>query len=91
MTTHYLSLNGFGERIGIARSTLATYRAEGRLPEPDAIIGGEGRGGTQGWLPETVDYWATHRVGQGTRTDLARRALVAQRIREKKESAEAER
>lgn len=70
MTTHYLSLNGFGERIGIARSTLATYRAEGRLPEPDAIIGGEGRGGTQGWLPETVDYWATHRVGQGTRTDL---------------------
>lgn len=70
MTTRYLSLNGFAQRTGIARSTLATYRADGRLPEPDAIIGGEGRGGTQGWLPETVDHWIANRVGQGTRTDL---------------------
>lgn len=71
MTTHYLSLNGFAQRAGISRATLATYRADGRLPEPDAVIGGAGRGATHGWLPETIDYWITHRVGQGTRTDLA--------------------
>lgn len=68
----YLSLNGFSRRTGIARSTLAQYRHQGRLPEPDAIIGGDGRGGTHGWLPETVDYWAAHRIGQGRRTDLER-------------------
>lgn len=71
MTVHYLSLNGFAQRVGLARTTLVAYRRQGRLPEPDAIVGGgDERGHTYAWLPETVDYWATHRVGQGTRTDL---------------------
>lgn len=70
MTIRYLSLNGFAKRAGLSRSTLVSYRHQGRLPEPDAIIGGEGRGGTHGWLTETIDHWMANRVGQGHRTDL---------------------
>lgn len=69
MTINYLSLGGFARRVGLTRATLSQYRNQGRLPEPDATIG-EGGSKKQGWLPETVDYWATHRVGQGRRTDL---------------------
>lgn len=72
MTAHYLSLNGFAQRAGLSRTTLVSYRHQGRLPEPDAIIGGPERGGTHGWLPETVDHWMENRVGQGHRTDLER-------------------
>lgn len=90
MTIHYLSVSGFAERAGITPATARSYIRDGRMPAPDALTG-EGKTAKQGWLPETVDYWMAHRVGQGTRTDLARRAPVAQRIREKKESAEAER
>lgn len=72
MTIRYLSLNGFAKRAGLSRSTLVSYRHQGRLPEPDAIIGGEGRGGTHGWLAETIDHWMANRVGQGHRTDLER-------------------
>lgn len=70
MTTRYLSLAGFAERAGIAANTARAYREQGRLPEPDATIGAGSRA-TLGWLPETVDYWMNHRVGQGKRTDLA--------------------
>lgn len=75
MAIRYLSLNGFAQRVGISRGTLVQYRHQGRIPEPDAIIGGnQGRGAVYGWLPGTVDYWASHRVGQGRRTDLEKRA-----------------
>ena len=70
MTVNYLSRTGFANRAGIAPNTARAYREQGRLPEPDVTIG-EGERPTLGWSPETVDYWMTHRVGQGTRTDLA--------------------
>ena len=69
VTTHYLSLAGFAKRAGITPTTARSYIRDGRMPAPDALIG-EGKTAKQGWLPETVDYWASHRVGQGKRTDL---------------------
>lgn len=70
MTVEYLSLNGFAHRVGLSRGTLVQYRKQGRIPEPDAVIGGNGSAVIYGWLPQTVEYWASHRVGQGKRTDL---------------------
>ncbi|MEW6868082.1 transcriptional regulator [Trueperella pyogenes] len=56
MTTRYLSLNGFAARAGLSRVTLLTYRHQGCLSEPDAIIGSGGCGGTHGWRLEPIDY-----------------------------------
>ncbi|MDP9831571.1 MULTISPECIES: helix-turn-helix transcriptional regulator [Trueperella] len=69
MTTIYLTLRGFAERIGISYQTIRTYQADGRLPEPDAQLG-QGKGCTFGWLPETIDNWQVNRPGRGARTDL---------------------
>lgn len=70
-TVHYLSLKEFAQRIGLQQGTLSSYHAQGRLPEPDAIIG-SGPRATRGWLAETVDEWQANRPGQGARTDLKR-------------------
>lgn len=69
MTTHYLSLHAYAQRIGIAYSTIRNYQRDKRLPPPDAIIG-EGNSTTYGWLPETIDTWQINRPGRGARTDL---------------------
>ncbi|MGV9196709.1 helix-turn-helix transcriptional regulator [Arcanobacterium canis] len=65
----YLSLTGLAHRIGISPNTARAYAQQGRLPKPDAIIGGK-PGGKLGWLPETIDTWQANRPGQGARTDL---------------------
>ncbi|XCB30275.1 transcriptional regulator [Arcanobacterium hippocoleae] len=64
MPTHYLTLHGFAVRIGIAYSSIRKYQADGRLPEPDAILG-EGKAVKYGWLPETIDKWQSARPGRG--------------------------
>lgn len=69
MPTHYLSLHGFANRIGIAYSTIRGYQRQKRLPAPDVIIG-EGNAATYGWSPQTVDQWQANRPGRGARTDL---------------------
>lgn len=69
MTTIYLSLTGLAKRAGITVNTARSYSRDGRLPEPDAIIG-EGKTAKQGWLPETIDNWEAYRPGQGFRSDL---------------------
>ena len=53
--------------------TLASYTRKGLMPPPDVIIT-DGQGGreTRGWTPATIDYWTTHRVGRGYRSDLRR-------------------
>lgn len=56
----YLSRSDLAARIGVKVPTLARYK----LPDPDVIIGLEGRG-TMGWLPETVDAWNENRPGRG--------------------------
>ncbi|MBG6085796.1 helix-turn-helix transcriptional regulator [Zhihengliuella flava] len=64
MTIRYLSLNGLAQRIGVSPHTAKKYADEGRLPEPDALIG-DGDRPTKGWLPETVDTWQGARPGRG--------------------------
>lgn len=64
MPTHYLTLHGVANRVGIAYSTIRTYRDDGRLPKPDAILG-EGKAVKYGWLPETIDAWQASRPGRG--------------------------
>ena len=36
------------------------------------ITDGQGGRETRGWTPATIDYWTTHRVGRGYRSDLRR-------------------
>ena len=69
----YLSLAGFAQRVGLSPGTLASYTRKNLLPDPDVIIT-DGQGGRQirGWTPATIDYWTTHRVGRGYRSDLRR-------------------
>ena len=69
----YLSMTGFALRTGRTTGTLASYTRKNLMPEPDVIIT-DGQGGreTRGWTPATIDYWTTHHVGQGRRTDLRR-------------------
>lgn len=38
MTIYYLTLHSFANRVGIV-STIRTYRDDGRLPKPDAVLG----------------------------------------------------
>ena len=69
----YLSMAGFALRTGLTTGTLASYTRKNLMPEPDVIIT-DGQGGreTRGWTPATIDYWTTHRVGRGYRSDLRR-------------------
>ncbi len=50
MTTHYLSVSGVTQHLGIAVSTASTYLRDKRLPSPDAIVG-EPSAHKYGWLP----------------------------------------
>lgn len=72
MTTRYLSLSDFAERVGLSTNTLNGYRAKGLTPEPDVMIG-LGDRAVRGWRAETIDEWMTARPGRGARTDLKRR------------------
>ena len=49
----------------LAAETIRSYASKGRMPVPDARIGGNA-----GWLPETIDRWVATRPGRGARTDL---------------------
>lgn len=66
MIVKYLTLNGVARRLGISPQTARRYRDDGRLPDPDCVLG-EGRAVKHGWLPETVDAWNASRPGHGGR------------------------
>lgn len=72
--SYYLSLKGFADRLGVTSSTIKAYRSEGKLPEPDVMIGG-----SPGWLIETADRYAASRKGQGFRSDLVDGEQVSSR------------
>jgi len=61
----FLSLEQFGERAGIAYSTMQKYSHEKKLPQPDAVIGEGRHRPTPGWTEATVDQWRANRVGRG--------------------------
>lgn len=65
----YLGLSGLAERAGIRMGTIQRYSREGRLPEPDVLVG-EGPRAVRGWSVQTVDAWLAARPGRGARTDL---------------------
>lgn len=48
------------------------FRPKSARERVDTFIGGKKRGGTHGWLPETIDKWNANRPGKGARTDLTR-------------------
>jgi len=65
-----LSLRGFAMRVEVEPGTLRRYRAEGRLPQPDAVLTDGDKVRYLGWFPETIDSWNEQRPGRGARTDL---------------------
>lgn len=62
----YLDLADIARLWGVDPGTVRRYRFEGRLPEPDAVVG-TGTGRRLGWLPTTVAN--IERPGAGARTD----------------------
>lgn len=71
MTIEYLGAQAVAARVGLSVNTIRSYLAKGLLPEPDAVIV-TSSGELRGWLPATIDQWASSRPGRGARTDLAK-------------------
>lgn len=63
MAVHYMTINQVAEHIGLSFHTVKKYQSEGRLPEPDAILG-RGCAAKYGWLEETIDQWQENRPGR---------------------------
>lgn len=64
-TIRYMALPEVAEHLELAVGTLNRYRAEGRLPPPDAQIGTR----QVGWTRETIDAWNASRPGRVRRAD----------------------
>lgn len=59
VTIRGLSIGEFAARTGYSVNTMKSYRAKDMLPPADFQIGS-----IDGWLPETVDRWASTRPGR---------------------------
>lgn len=55
-----LTVRDVAARLGLAISTVQTYRRDGRLPEPDGLVGR-----VPWWRPATIDRWQAARPGRG--------------------------
>ena len=55
-----LTVRDVAARLGLAVSTVQTYRRDGRLPDPDGYLWR-----TPWWRPETIDAWQAARPGRG--------------------------
>mgnify|MGYP002741943758 CR=1 FL=1 len=55
-----LTVRDVAARLGLAVSTVQTYRRDGRLPEPDGLVGR-----VPWWRPATIDRWQAARPGRG--------------------------
>jgi hypothetical protein len=65
----YLDLADIADEWGIDPGTVRRYHHDGRLPDPDAVLGRDARRRRKyGWLPDTIAV--AQRPGQGARTDL---------------------
>ncbi|MET8648472.1 hypothetical protein [Nocardia aurea] len=56
----YLSADDFAKVHNLDPGTIRRYKFDGRLPEPDAVIGVDADSGKRqhyGWLRETVETW----------------------------------
>lgn len=61
----YLGYNQVADMLGLDPATVRSYRRDGYLPQPDAVIGDR-----PGWTEETIRRWQESRPGQGARTDI---------------------
>ena len=55
-----LTVRDVAARLGLAVSTVQTDRRDGRLPEPDGLVGR-----VPWWRPATIDRWQAARPGRG--------------------------
>lgn len=55
-----LTVRDVAARLGLAVSTVQTYRRDGRLPDPDGYLWH-----VPWWRPETIDAWQAARPGRG--------------------------
>ena len=60
MSDEQLTVSEVAARLGLAVSTVQTYRRDGRLPSPDGYLGR-----TPWWRPATIDVWQAARPGRG--------------------------
>jgi hypothetical protein len=63
-----LDLRGVAEHLGISYDTARVYRSQGKLGDPDVMVGRSPR-----WYAGTIDARRQERPGRGARTDLAAR------------------
>ena len=52
---NYLTLHDLAVRWGLKYNTILQRRHQGKLPEPDAMVGR-----TPAWLPETIEQWESN-------------------------------
>lgn len=55
-----LDLASAATRLGLTEKTLRRYRLDGRLPEPDGVLGR-----SPWWWASTIDVWQASRPGRG--------------------------
>lgn len=58
--TTYLDMPAVAARLDVTESTIRKYRSQGRLPEPDIMLGQ-----SPGWRATTIDAWIKARPGRG--------------------------
>lgn len=56
----YLDITAVAERAGVTAATIRKYRATGRMPDADILLGQ-----SPGWHPETIEAWLQARPGRG--------------------------
>ncbi len=58
MNNDLIGLAGIAKLIGLTPGTVKLYKAQGKLPEPDVIVDGHGKG----WKEATIIEWDRHRL-----------------------------
>lgn len=59
-TADLMDTNAVAALLGVTRSTISTYLARGRMPQPDLRIAGG-----PVWHRATITEWAANRPGRG--------------------------
>ena len=65
MTVRALSVQEIAEHVGLEIEAVRAAVRNGRLGEPDVVIGESTARPVRGWTVETVDQWAATRRGRG--------------------------
>lgn len=63
LPVRYLDLRGVAARLGLTHDRVRRPNVRATLPPADAVVGSDGGRDTHGWLPATIDAWATTPAG----------------------------